>query len=86
MVAALGASMHSLLPYGGQVVLILAVTFSASLGMSLPVSTPPNALAYASGHIKNTQMLKVGVIIGAIGLLVTFAMLFLLNKLGLVGI
>ncbi|MCG6201727.1 SLC13 family permease [Psychromonas antarctica] len=85
LVAALGASMHSLLPYGGQVVLILAVTFSASLGMSLPVSTPPNALAYASGHIKNTQMLKVGVIIGIIGLLVTFTMLFVLNQLGLVG-
>jgi len=84
LVAALGTSMHSLLPYGGQVVLILAVTFSASLGMSLPVSTPPNALAYASGEIKNTQMLKVGVIIGAIGLLITFAMLFLLSRLGLV--
>ncbi|WP_037028219.1 SLC13 family permease [Psychromonas aquimarina] len=86
LVAALGASMTSLVPFGGQVVLILAVTFSASLGMSLPISTPPNALAYASGHFKNTQMLKVGVIIGAVGLLVTFAMLFLLNKLGVVGI
>ncbi|MFT6986844.1 MAG: sodium-dependent dicarboxylate transporter 2/3/5 [Psychromonas sp.] len=86
LVAALGASMQSLIPYGGHVVLILAVTFSASLGMSLPVSTPPNALAYASGHIKNTQMLKVGGIIGCIGLLITFAMLFLLNKLGLVGV
>ncbi|WP_372882733.1 DASS family sodium-coupled anion symporter [Psychromonas sp.] len=86
LVAALGASMQSLLPFGGQVVLILAVTFSASLGMSLPVSTPPNALAYASGEIKSTQMLKVGVIIGIIGLAVTFTMLLLLNKLGLVGI
>lgn len=85
LVAALGASMESLLPYGGQVALVLAVTFSASLGMSLPVSTPPNALAYASGHIKNTQMLKVGVLIGAIGLLVTFAMVFLLNKMGIIG-
>lgn len=84
LIAALGTSMPSLLPYGGQVVLILAVTFSASLGMSLPVSTPPNALAYASGEIKSTQMLKVGVLIGSIGLLVTFAMLFLLNHLGIV--
>ncbi|MGB5446090.1 MAG: SLC13 family permease [Psychromonas sp.] len=86
LVAALGASMQSLLPFGGQVVLILSVTFAASLGMSLPVSTPPNALAYASGEIKSSQMLKVGVIIGLIGLAVTFAMLLLLNKLGLVGI
>ena len=85
LVAALGASMHSLLPYGGQVALVLAVTFSASLGMSLPVSTPPNALAYASGHIKSTQMLKVGVILGIVGLLVTFAMVFILNKMGIIG-
>jgi len=86
LVAALGASMHTLIPFGGQVALILAVTFSASLGMSLPVSTPPNALAYASGHIKNTQMLKVGALLGCIGLLVTFAMLFLLKQLGLMVI
>jgi sodium-dependent dicarboxylate transporter 2/3/5 len=85
LVAALGASMHSLLPYGGQVALVLAVTFSASLGMSLPVSTPPNALAYASGHIKNTQMLKIGVAIGLIGLMVTFAMVYLLHQLGVIG-
>jgi len=84
LVATLGASMHSLLPYGGQVVLILSVTFAASLGMSLPVSTPPNALAYASGHIKNTQMLKVGVILGASGLLISFSMFFLLHQLGFI--
>lgn len=84
LVAALGASMQSLVPFGGQVVLILAVTFAASLGMSLPISTPPNALAFASGEIKSTQMLKVGIIIGCIGLLITFVMLFTLNGLGLV--
>ena len=82
LVAALGSSMHSLLPYGGQVVLILAVTFAASLGMSLPVSTPPNALAYASGHIENKQMLKVGCIIGVVGLMLTFAMLFIMKQVG----
>lgn len=85
LVAALGASMPSLIPFGGQVGLILAVTFSASLGMSLPVSTPPNALAFASGHIKNTQMLKVGVVIGTVGLLVIFAMLFVLTQVGFAG-
>ena len=85
LVAALGISMESLLPYGGHVALVLAVTFSASLGMSLPISTPPNALAYASGNIKSTQMLKVGVTIGIIGLLATFSMVFLLNKMGVIS-
>tara|TARA_R110001583_G_scaffold11285_1_gene51291 strand:- start:532 stop:1941 length:1410 start_codon:yes stop_codon:yes gene_type:complete len=81
LVAALGASMQGLLPYGGDIVLILAVTFAASLGMSLPISTPPNALAYASGHVETKQMAKVGVILGVVGLLVTFAMLYLLHQI-----
>lgn len=84
LVAALGASMQGLLPYGGEVVLILAVTFAASLGMSLPISTPPNALAYASGHIATNQMAKVGVVLGLIGLLVTYAMLYLLNQISFI--
>jgi sodium-dependent dicarboxylate transporter 2/3/5 len=81
LVAALGASMQGLLPYGGDIVLILAVTFAASLGMSLPISTPPNALAYASGHVETKQMAKIGVILGVVGLLVTFAMLYLLHQI-----
>ena len=81
LVAALGASMHSLVPFGGQVVLIMAVTFSASLGMCLPVSTPPNALAFASGYIKTQQMLKVGLIIGVIGLSLVCAWLYILQQL-----
>jgi len=85
LVAALGASMQSLLPYGGEVVLILAVTFSASLGMSLPISTPPNALAYASGNIETKQMAKIGVVVGVVGVLVAFAMLYILNKSNFIG-
>lgn len=81
LVAALGTSMTSLLPYGGGVVLILAVTFAASLGMSLPISTPPNALAYASGHVKTKEMAKVGIILGIVGLLITYAMLYLLSRI-----
>lgn len=81
LVAALGASMQGLLPYGGDIVLILAVTFAASLGMSLPISTPPNALAYASGNIETKQMAKVGIVLGVVGLLITYAMLYLLNQI-----
>lgn len=84
LIAALGASLHSLLPFGGEVVLILAVTFAASLGMSLPISTPPNALAYASGYIDTKQMAKVGVTLGLVGLLVTYAMLYILEKIAFI--
>ncbi len=81
MVAALAVSMSSLVPLGGAQSLILCVTFAASLGMSLPISTPPNALAHASGHTNTQQMAKVGVIIGVVGLMLTFAMVFLLNQI-----
>ena len=81
LVAALGSSMPTLIPYGGQVVLIIAVTFACSMGMCLPVSTPPNALAYASGYIRNKDMLKVGLIVGTVGLLLVFAMLTILQKI-----
>jgi len=84
LVAALGASMHGLLPYGGEVVLILAVTFAASLGMSLPISTPPNALAYASGHIETKQMAKIGIVLGVVGLLLTYSMLYLLGQISFI--
>lgn len=85
LIAALATTMQSLLPYGGEVVLILAVTFAASLGMSLPISTPPNALAYASGNIETRQMAKIGMIIGVVGVLVAFAMLFIMNKTNFIG-
>ncbi len=41
--AAIGASMESLSAIGGLKGLLIVVAFSASLGMILPVSTPPNS-------------------------------------------
>ncbi len=82
IMAALGASMTSLTPLGGEVTLILVVTFAASLGMSLPISTPPNALAHATGNVQSQQMAKVGVILGVLGVLMSFVMVWILNLVG----
>lgn len=76
IMAALGTSMVSLAPLGGEVTLILVVTFAASLGMSLPISTPPNALAHATGHVESNQMARVGVIVGVVGVLLSFVMIW----------
>lgn len=59
--------MTPLNPLGGEVTLILVVTFAASLGMSLPISTPPNALAHATRNVQSQQMAKVGIILGILG-------------------
>ncbi|GAA5215568.1 SLC13 family permease [Corallincola platygyrae] len=82
IVVALAVSMDSLVPLGGTQAIILCVTFAASLGMSLPISTPPNALAHATGYMQTSDMAKVGVIIGVVGLMLTYAMVFLLLQIG----
>ncbi|PSB86599.1 SLC13 family permease [Photobacterium damselae] len=79
IMAALGTSMTSLVPLGGEITLILVVTFAASLGMSLPISTPPNALAHATGHVESNQMAREGVVIGVVGVILSFAMIWLLH-------
>ncbi len=53
--------------------LLLVVALSASMGMVLPVSTPPNALAYSSGLINTNDMAKVGLTVSAIGLTIIVA-------------
>ncbi len=85
IMAALGASMTSLTPLGGEVTLILVVTFAASLGMSLPISTPPNALAHATGYVQSNQMARVGVVLGIVGVLLSFVMVAVLNMVGFIG-
>lgn len=70
--AAIGTSMESLNSVGGLQGLLVVVAFSASLGMILPVSTPPNSLAYSTGLIESKDMAKTGVIIGLIGLSIVY--------------
>ena len=46
----------------------VGIALSASLGFMLPVSTPPNAIVYATGYIPITKMLSTGVYIDIIGI------------------
>ncbi|EGR0468831.1 SLC13 family permease [Vibrio cholerae] len=77
--AAIGTSMSSLEQVGGLQALLVVVAFSASLGMILPVSTPPNSLAYSTGLIESKDMAKMGLVIGVIGLGIVYLMVFLLG-------
>ena len=60
---------------GGVPAMIIGVAICASLAMCLPVSTPPNALAHSTGMITTKQMATVGVIMGAVGLVLGYLML-----------
>ena len=46
----------------------VGIALSSSLGFMMPVSTPPNAIVYASGYIPITKMIKSGAIIDVIGI------------------
>ena len=46
----------------------VGIALSASLGFMMPVSTPPNAIFYASGYIPITKMIHTGVIIDFVGI------------------
>jgi len=73
--AAVATSMDDL----SLLVMLVVVACSASLGMILPVSTPPNSLAYATGLVASKDMARVGLIMGLAGLaLVYVVILFLL--------
>lgn len=71
-----------LMPLGGVSTLLIGVALGSSLAMVLPISTPPNALAHATGMIEQKDMQKVGLIMGAIGLILGYTMLIILGSNG----
>ena len=50
--------------------------------MSLPISTPPNAIAYSTGLIQQTDMVKAGLTVGILSILVGYAVLITFCKMG----
>ena len=75
----------TLAPYGGVSTLLIGVALSSSVAMVLPISTPPNALAHATGLIEQKQMMRVGLIMGVIGLLLGYVLLFFIGRYGLMN-
>jgi sodium-dependent dicarboxylate transporter 2/3/5 len=47
----------------------MSIALAASLSMALPISTPPNALAYASGEFTSREMARVALVISALAAL-----------------
>ena len=64
---------------GGVPAMIIGVAICASLAMCLPVSTPPNALAHSTGMITTKQMATVGIVMGAVGLVIGYLMLIFIG-------
>ena len=78
ILALLGTAMgSSLTPYGGVATLLVYMAVGASLAMTLPISTPPNAIACSTGLVPTRQMLLVGTVIGVVGAIVGYAWIVL---------
>jgi sodium-dependent dicarboxylate transporter 2/3/5 len=71
---------ENLAPLGGVTSLMVAVAFASSLGMCLPISTPPNALAHATGYTDTRGMAITGIVMGIGGLVLSWIMMFGLSK------
>ena len=67
---------------GGTSTILIGVVVAASCAMSLPISTPPNAIAYSTGLIQQTDMVKAGATIGVICILIGYSMLVFFCRMG----
>ncbi len=85
ILAAVGISVSgNLAPLGGVSTLLIGVAIGSSLGMVLPISTPPNAIAHSTGMIEQKDMARTGIIMGVVGLALGYIMLIFLGSNGLI--
>ena len=49
---------------GAEAQIAIPLAFAASVGICLPISTPPNALVYSSGAIQTRDLVRVGLLFG----------------------
>ena len=72
----LGTALDS---FGGPQAMLIGIAIASSVSMILPISTPPNAIAHSTGFIQQKDMMKVGILIGLIGIVLGYAMLIFIG-------
>lgn len=86
IMVAVGTGMKDALgEFGGVGTLLIGVAMAASFAMSLPISTPPNAIAYSTGLIKTKQMFITGMLIGTISLVIGYILIITVGRTGYFG-
>ena len=79
-----GAMGDKLAPIGGTPTVLIGVAIAASSAMILPISTPPNALSFATGYVKQNDMAKIGIIMGIVSMVLGFGLVYLMGTLHLI--
>lgn len=77
----MGSSLDSI---GGTPTVLIGIAVAASVAMSLPISTPPNAIAHSTGLVKQNEMMKIGIIMGVIGLILGYILLFAIGEMHII--
>ena len=76
-----GAMGDKLDAIGGTSTVLIGVAIAASSAMVLPISTPPNALAYATNLVTQKDMARIGLIVGLISMGLGYGVLYLIGNL-----
>ncbi|MCI6643644.1 MAG: SLC13 family permease [Bacteroidales bacterium] len=61
---------------------LIGIALAASSAMVLPISTPPNALAYSTNLVEQKDMVKIGLIVGVVSLTIGYGVLILIGQTG----
>ena len=80
--ATIAGTLHGLDSLGGVTLVVITVALSASMGMSLPISTPPNALAHATGMVQSKDFIRAGKFVTPAGVVAIFGTVVALGTLG----
>ncbi len=76
--AAMGDKLNAI---GGTSTILIGVAIAASSAMILPISTPPNALAYATNLVKQNDMAKIGIIVGILSMILGYGLLYFIGTI-----
>ena len=69
---------------GGTATILIGTAIAASSAMVLPISTPPNALAYSTNLVDQKDMAKIGLIVGIISVVAGYVLLYFLGSAHLI--
>ncbi|MBR4390027.1 MAG: SLC13/DASS family transporter [Prevotella sp.] len=79
--AAMGDKLNAI---GGTSTVLIGIAIASSSAMVLPISTPPNALAYATNMVEQRDMARIGIIVGILSIILGYAMLYTMGMLHMI--
>lgn len=56
--------------------MVIPVTLASSCAFMLPMATPPNAIVFASGHVRVSEMARIGIVLNLISVGLLFAIAY----------